>query len=292
MGDAGPAALPAGQPRKPGKVIPTPLISRETGERIRVYSARILRSLTRGLRHNCCFVHIPKCAGTSVTNALRSICPLHRRIGMVLARPTRQAAAILSGWPERDIHEDGPLSNVIFAYREELALYYMANDAPLVCGHFLFSERAYAAYGDRYRFVSVLRDPLERLVSNYADARLANYIDMPFDAYLESDVGWRHASVMLRYFSGTPEIPRDATASAMSIARANLAKFSVVGFTDHLTDFCGAFSTVFGVRLHVRRLRVGSFGKPEIAAATRRKMEALCAGDLEFYEHARKQFAS
>jgi hypothetical protein len=287
--DPEPAGQPIGSTRRSGEA-PSPLISRGTVERLRLYSARVMRSLTRGLQYNCCFMHIPKCAGTSMTNALRSVCPLHRRTGMILAKPTREAASILSGRSEWEIHEDGPLSSAIFAYREHLLLYYMANNAPLVCGHFLFSERAHDAYNDRYRFVSVLRDPLERLVSNYADARLANYVDMPFDAYLESDVGWRHATVMLRYFANMPEIPRDGTGTALSAARSNLAKFSLIGFTDQLTDFCGEFSNIFGVRLHVRHLRTAGFRKPEIDPATRRKMEALCAGDLEFYAYARRKF--
>ena len=248
--------------------------------------------MQRPLAYNCCYMHVPKCAGTSVTDAMRSLCPLQKRIGMILARPSRRATALQSGRPEWNIHEDGPESQVIFAYREYLMLYFMADDAPLVCGHFLFSELAHTAFGDRYRFVSVLRNPLDRLVSNYADARLGNYIDLPFAAYLDSEVGWRHATVMLRYFSGRPVIPQEGIVEAMAVARANLEKFALVGFTDRMPDFATGFASVFGARLRLHHMRPGRYEKPEIDRSARARMEQLCAGDLEFYEHARRRFAS
>jgi hypothetical protein len=267
-------------------------LARQTYERLRLYTARALRSMQRPLAYNCCYMHVPKCAGTSVTDAMRSLCPLQKRIGMILARPSRRATALQSGRPEWNIHEDGPESQVIFAYREYLMLYFMADDAPLVCGHFLFSELAHAAFGDRYRFVSVLRNPLDRLVSNYADARLGNYIDMPFATYLDSEVGWRHATVMLRYFSGQPVIPQEGIVDAMAVARGNLEKFALVGFTDRMPDFATGFASVFGARPRLHHMRPGRYEKPEIDRSARARMEQLCAGDLEFYEHARRRFAS
>jgi hypothetical protein len=265
--------------------------ARRNYERLRLYLARALRSVSRPLAYNCCYMHVPKCAGTSVTDAMRSLCPLQKRVGMVLARPSRRATALQSGRPEWNIHEDGPESAVIFGYREHLMLYFMADDAPLVCGHFLFSELAYTAFGHRYRFVSVLRNPLDRLVSNYADARLGNYIDMPFGDYLDSEVGWRHATVMLRYFSGQAVIPRSGVDAAMTAARANLEKFALVGFTDRMPAFAEGFAKVFGAKLHLHHMRPGRFEKPKIDDGARARMEQLCAGDLEFYEHARRRFA-
>jgi hypothetical protein len=267
-------------------------LARQTYERLRLYTARALRSLRPTLTYNCLYMHVPKCAGTSVTDAMRSLCPLQKHVGMILARPSRRATALQSGRPEWNIHEDGPESQVIFAYREHLMLYFMADDAPLVCGHFLFSELAHAAFGNRYRFVSVLRNPLDRLVSNYADARLGNYIDMPFSAYLDSEVGWRHATVMLRYFSGRAVIPREGVADAMKAARLNLEKFALVGFTDRMEDFATRFGDVFGSPLRLHHMRPGRFEKPEIDRNARVRMEQLCAGDLEFYEHARRHFAA
>jgi hypothetical protein len=267
-------------------------LARQSYERLRLYAARALRSLGRPLAYNCCYMHVPKCAGTAVTDAMRSLCPLQKRVGMVLARPSRRATALQSGRPEWNIHEDGPESQVIFAYREHLMLYFMADDAPLVCGHFLFSERAHTAFANRYRFVSVLRNPLDRLVSNYADARLGNYIDMPFSDYLDSEVGWRHATVMLRYFSGRAIVPPEGVADATAAAHANLEKFALVGFTDRMRDFAEGFGRVFGVPLRLHHMRPGRFEKPEIDRSARARMEKLCAGDLEFYEHARRRFAS
>jgi hypothetical protein len=268
-----------------------PLV-RQTYERFRLYAKRALRSLRRPLAYNCCYMHVPKCAGTSVTDAIRSLCPLQRRVGMILARPSRRATALQAGRSEWNIHEDGPESQAIFANLEQLMLYFMANDAPLVCGHFLFSELAHTAFGDRYRFVSVLRNPLDRLVSNYADARLGNYIDMPFATYLDSEVGWRHATVMLRYFSGQPVIPQEGIVDAMAVARGNLEKFALVGFTDRMPDFATGFASVFGARPRLHHMRPGRYEKPEIDRSARARMEQLCAGDLEFYEHARRRFAS
>ena len=49
-------------------------------QRSRLYLGRSLRTVA-GLRQPCVFIHVPKCGGTSVSEAIYATVPLHRKIG-------------------------------------------------------------------------------------------------------------------------------------------------------------------------------------------------------------------
>lgn len=265
-----------------------------TIRRSRVYGGRLLSSVVdRPLRHNCCFYHIPKSGGTSLSEALHAVVPFGRHIGEVPANTTRRAASIFHANrdDEAAFYDDGARAAEVFALREAMLLAFMANDCALVHGHVLFSGKADRHFGDRYKYVTMLRDPLARTVSNYRAARRAGYVKDEFSAYLDTDVGGAHASQNLRYFSGRPMVSPGETAIALAEAKRAVDLFSVIGFVDAMDDFVERFEKVFGTRLSIGKYNVGKAEAPEISPEARRKLLSLCAADVEIHEYAKAAMA-
>ena len=255
---------------------------------LRVYGGRLWGMLDRHSWRgcpNCFFMHLPECGGTSVARSLVSMVPLHRRVGEI-SRYTRNAVSIVIADQNSGTlyHEDGPGCPALFEFREALLLYYMASDAALVFGHVLFSEKAYRHFGDSYRFITVMREPVARLVSNYHGSAMAN---CDFKTYLRSDTARRHALVFLRYFSGVADVSPGQERSLLPIAHRNMGRFALIGFLDRLNEFTRGFRDLFGVEPKTYYENVNPLAKIEITPDIRREVEKLCAPDLELYEAAR-----
>lgn len=257
--------------------------------RAMVYGPRTVRMLTRGgLSQPCCFMHVPKSGGSSVNEALHALAPMDRHILSVPAIPTRRAMAIsLNGVDDENaIHEDGPNSEPLFTFREQMVLTGMAHDDVLIHGHFLYSAKGHATF-PQYQWITMLRDPLARVISNYKDARRAGFYDGTIDEYIESGIARRHAQLNLRYFSGTPEVPEGGEAAALQVALANLEKFAIIGFLDRIDLFKERFGEVFGAVPRIQHYNVGMKLSVDLTDAQRKTLEGFCAPDYEIFETAR-----
>lgn len=265
-----------------------PFIERNV-RRSRVYGGRLLRTVgNRPLLSNCCFYHIPKSGGTSLAEALQAAVPIGRHIGEAPANTTRRAAAIVHSGEDDEIafYDDGERAAEVFALREAMLIAFMANDAALVHGHMLFSRKADKHFGGRYKYVTMLRDPAARVISNYRAAKRAGYVTSEFGAYLETTIGRAHATHNLRYFSGRPHVAEADIPEALDEAKAALNKFSVIGFVDQMDAFLDRFEAVFGARLSIGRYNVGKAAIPDLGEEDRRKLEELCGPDRELHDYA------
>lgn len=259
-------------------------------QRSRLYGGRSLRTLSgQSLRHDCVFMHVPKCGGTSVSEALYATVPLYRKIGILDSPSIRRALAIQNtGNDDLSYHDEGPNARQISRFREALLLMHMAHRATLIHGHFLFSEAAWQHFGNRYRYVTILRDPVERTISNYRMDLRTGTFSGDFDAFLDSAEGRRKALHKLRYFSGIATVEPGREAEAMVLARRNMERFSLIGFLDDLRGFADDFAALFGVRpwiAHYNRAEARPF---TISDDQRARLTSLCAADIELYEHARR----
>lgn len=258
--------------------------------RTRVYSGRVVRfAANRGLQHNCCFYHIPKSGGTSLSEALHAVVPLNDHIGEVPANTTRRATAIFHSDHDDEIgfSDDGERCADVFALRERMQLAFMANNVALVHGHLIFSHKADRHFGHDYEYVTMLRDPVARIISNYRGATRDGYTDKPFDEYLSTYLGRSHATHNLRYFSGRPFVAPGDEEVAIKEAKAVIDKFAIIGFVDAMDDFISSFTRIFGPRLRVGRYNASRNPRPDISEASRKRLVDLCGPDIELHDYAR-----
>ncbi len=262
--------------------------------RSRVYGGRLLRSFAMApLRSNCCFYHIPKSGGTSLSEALHAAVPISRHIGEVSANTTRRAASIIGCGEDDEVayYDDGEKATDVFALREALQLAFMANDVALVHGHMIFSARADRHFGERYKYVTMLRAPEDRVISNYRAARRAGYVDLPFADYLDTVIGRNHATHNLRYLSGRAHIPSSGEDAALEAAKANMARFAVIGFVDEMDAFLDRFEAQFGVRLAVGTFNRAKAPMPDLSDRDHDKLKRACEADAELHAYATRLMA-
>ena len=188
------------------------------------------------------FLHIPKCGGTSVTRAInRKFAPeaIHHL-----------AATRVSSKLELDL----------MSYRENLLLYHLAKeDCRLVTGHYNWSDRAYRLFGDEWKFVTVLRHPVKKWLSQYYFNRYKDIpaqhfqIDMDIDEYMNSQEGRALGHDQVSKLSDLAITEPDAMLEA---ALENLDRFDVVGLTEHLDRFQQDFGQCFGTAIDIARLNI------------------------------------
>lgn len=267
-----------------------PLRQRLT-QRSRLYLGRASRTvMPTQMKRKSMYMHVPKCGGTSVSEALYATIPLGKQIGLLPSKAVRESQSFLH-LGEIDtvsFHDEGKEAAKLAAFREQLVLLHMADDCALIHGHFLFTPRIKqlaALLG--YDPITILRDPAERTISNYRMAQRNKMFEGSFDAFLESEMGRRMALHTLRYFSGQVTIHESGETAALEVAKTNMAGFPVIGFLDDLAQFSGQYHAHFGVRPRIAHFNKGSGSGLDISSKTRGRLEALCAPDFELFEHAK-----
>lgn len=260
-----------------------------TARRLRILTGRARRTAgTRKPKHRSVFLHMPKCGGTSISEAMYATVPFSQRLGVIDAVSTRRAAAMLKHGQDDPAlcHEDLAHGQDVFDLREGMLLQHMAWDSWLLHGHVLYSDKAESHFGDRYKYVTLLRDPVERMISNFRMTQRAGVVTEDLDNYLDGPVARSHAQVFLRYLYGKTVIADEEVPEALELAKARLAKFAVIGFLDDLEGFTARYRDVFGVSLRVARLNAAPDRKPDYSEAQMERIRALCAPDLEIYRFA------
>lgn len=258
--------------------------------RAAIANGRILRSLPGcAPRHPSLFFHLPKCGGTSLSEAMYATVPLNHRIGVIDAEAARRTASILHFDVDdpQTCHEDGENGQLTFDTREGHLLQHMAWDTMLIHGHVLWSEKAWRHFGDRYKYVTLMRDPVARMMSNFGMAQRNGMVTGDLDSYLTSPIARKHAQVYLRYLCGRNDIPEDDVPAALELAKSRLSRFALIGFLDRTQEFISEYRDMFGVKLHLPRLNAAKGDRPLPEASQRAKIEALCAPDVALFDAAR-----
>ncbi|MHA3914936.1 hypothetical protein [Halovulum sp. GXIMD14793] len=273
--------------------MPRLLDYRHLVRRTRLYARRSLRSATgRGLTHPVLFLHLPKCGGTSLAAALYGAVPLHQRIGVIDAVATRRVAALIHFGQDDPVlcHEDLPNGHLTFDLREGQMLTHMAWRSRLIHGHVLWSDRAMAAFGDQWRVVTMMREPVTRAISNYRMAVRAGVIEDDLDVWLAGPVGKSMAEVYLRYLSGVNVVLPEAQPQHLERALRALDQVALVGFIDDQAAFSDRFAALFGPSLSLPHYNAATGPDLSLTRVQRARLEANCAADLEIFAAAEKRF--
>lgn len=244
---------------------------------------QIKKRLVRHFDAKLFFMHIPKCGGTSVDNAIR----LHRHNN----RPWHQfhmnseaaaAAARLSKMTWK-------------AYNENLLLYAMANpQTSYITGHFFFSRTAYEHFGDSWDFITILRDPVERWFSQYYYNRFKSgrflKTELSLVDYLRSTQGENASGTYATMLEGAGDHWAVDPEQTVKDAIENLSRFHLVGCLEHLDRFAARFQERHGISLDIGKIRKNPKAnyaqRDEITPAIREQVAHLCRHDLKVYQHA------
>lgn len=247
----------------------------------------ILTNATCG--HRVVFHHVPKCGGMSVRRALR----LRYASSQTGFGSDPVYRALEAMHPDEDLTS---ISRRVAGYREIQLLHFLFNDKRCISGHVRFSNKAYELFAPRYKFVTTLRDPVELMVSSY---RYSAGLEIDrwratgdLEAYIETERAQVFASMYSDFFSGLPCAADARSRESIERAKANLAKFSVVGLTEDMVAFQEQLRAALGIRLwigHVNRSRVDR--GEALAPRLRARIEEMSAPNIEIYEFARRELA-
>ena len=258
--------------------------------RTRLYGGRICRScVLPAPRHPCLFLHMPKCGGTSISEAMYATIPLGRGVAVIDAVSTRRAAAILEFGRDEPLlcHEDRPNGDKVFDLRERILLQHMAWGSQLIHGHVLYSPKAETHFGSIYKYVTILRNPVERMISNFRMATKAGIVTEHFDRYLETPIARSHAQVYLRYLSGQNIVSDDEIPEKLELALSRLKQFAVIGFLDNLAIFQLNYRKIFDVSLRIRSYNQSDGEKPTLSPKQTQAIHKLTRPDQQIFEFAK-----
>lgn len=236
------------------------------------------------------FVHVPKCAGSSVRDSL------YDAVYPGLLRSTR-------AYCEIDVVASvsaGKLLGLDAMTCRRAVLIHALSDpfSRFVSGH-IFADPAMVEQFSHWRFITVLREPTSRFISAYVFNRYRPFvpskIECNFEDFLKTDRAYLEGSRMTQYFSGmSARELKERPDAGIAAALQNLDRFLSVGFVDDLRNWERRISGALGRRVRIQHrnsspkpdLRVELEQSPEL----RGRVEELCAIDREFYASARAHF--
>lgn len=167
----------------------------------------------------------------------------------------------------------------VLEHRRQLLAYELCRtDIRCVVGAYQVTREIIEDRGRAWGFVTVLRDPVARFISNFFFAKREGYPAsevMDLDAFLETEDAATFGRSYLR-FLGTMDVDE---------ARRTLDRFHLVGRLEALEEFATGFAQAFGVQLEIPTLNIG----PPRQAIEPRQMERIkeiCAPNRALYEHA------
>jgi hypothetical protein len=240
----------------------------------------VTRSVTGTPADRMVFIHVPKCGGRSIDKGLRRA---------YRALPVRQRGRIVQLKEKATSNASDDTDWSVWQLREGLLEYYLAHDdVQYLSGHFQIDRATVERRADEWRFVTVLRNPVDRWLSHYFFNRYKpgdHYgIDQDLEQFLNTDRAAAYGRTFVDYFSedGPDE------------AKATLEQFDVVGFLDDLNDFRDRVVSYLGERpeiLHHNSNPVAKRKRKELVTpAIRDEVRELCGPDLDVYEWARERF--
>ena len=227
------------------------------------------------------FHHVPKCGGTSVGRALRR--------AYIFSQGTVTPEASMKAFEAAREGRPHLAAGDVSELREMMLLYLLFSDTRCVSAHIPFSDAAFRLFSDRYRFVTLLRDPVDRFISNYYWSHQhpggVGHIAQSLEEFVATKRARHLGSTYVRYFCGEPAA--DFTAKHVDAAIRNLRRMDCVGFLDDVGQFAAALRQLTGKRIKVGRENVRNTGGKRdaiLSGPLGKQVRAACRFDSEIWE--------
>ncbi len=244
---------------------------------------RMLRFVQPHINKRIFFLHLPKCGGTSIDNAIQS-CYRTSEIGHLNDVACVKSAELLG--KSLDDH------------RRNLLLYYLLQQhIKYLSGHFAYSKRAYEECCQRWHFVTLLRHPVDRWFSHFFYNRHKKgghfKITEDLSTFVESERAFMLGRLYVRNLAEGADQPDQHTvdmSKAVASAIKALEGFTLVGCLEHLDIMCNQFKQLFGGRLIVPKSNINPLHKSQqqkhISDTIKSRVEEICKPDMEVYKYA------
>ena len=256
---------------------------------------------------NLMFLHMPKAGGTSLRNAL-SIA-LGGRPQIIDIGQLRKSLRSLSSFET----EDSGFYSASGNYQEFLLTYYLNHNMPFISGHFTLSNMTLELFGDKYLFVTCLRDPVERFISQYLYDKFLELksngqanLEITDDAreselqlYLQSWRAWFVSHIYIWMLGGHKYTHELNSTLAKTTAKENIARFDLIGFTDALPEFTDRLGKLIHRKL---KIKIDNSTKKQsldnaidlapyralFTPEVKEQIRELCKDDYEIYQYAKQ----
>lgn len=227
-----------------------------------------------------CYVHMPKCGGTSLMYAIRN--------PYLYWDATRFKS-------ERAAKEAIKLGVDMHAHKEACLVDLLNNSRyNYVMGHFRCTKATVSQFSDQWNFITLLRNPVDRWFSHYFYNRFRRKghfkHEMDIEEYLETESSRAIGSLYVRFLSSH----QDARSSAaIADAIENLETFALVGLLEKKEEMAREFEKTFQRKLHLKKKNKSPAASKLIKEirdnpAIEKQVEQICKPDLEVYNSVLK----
>ena len=227
------------------------------------------------------FHHVPKCGGTSVGRALRR--------AYLLSQETVTPDASMKAFEAAREGRPHLAAGDVSEFREMMLLYMLYSDTRCVSAHIPFSDPAFRQFSDRYLFVTLLRDPVDRFISNYYWSHQhpggVGHIAESLEDFLPTKRARHLGSTYVRYFCGEPA--QEFTGRHVEAAIRNLRRMDCVGFLDEVGRFAADLRRLTGKRIRIGRENVRNTGGKRdsiLSGPLGKQVLEACRFDSEIWE--------
>lgn len=237
------------------------------------------------------FCHVPKCAGGSISAAIYDSYSIRERLFTSMFRINLRASDMAYKICSKDMME---VREVVLCYNLSLPTYTFG------AGHCRCRPQLVQSYKDSWNFVTILRDPVVRWISEYVYNTYTDKTvpgrgnnELPLKDYIVSKKGKRSGIYFLRYFSSMPVGYDGDVEEFVNEAIANLRQFRVVGTIERIEFWRQTFRQVF--KRDITIPKVNTSPKPGIAEeissneALISQIRQLCEPDIRIYQNIVEQ---
>ena len=215
----------------------------------------------------------------------------------------KTAGQALNAWLRTELGASAVTEPLIGTHRELIKLW--GGEYSLIFGHVQFDG---TGADPRYSYLTLLRDPIERALSqmffvlnNHAADSIPEW--RAYEKFLNSEgdivefpVLYKLANYYVDHFSSVESRLHRPAIAKLADAQAALDRYAVWGFYERLPDFLGDLSRFLGISAPKNLAPVNvTVKKPrsvQISPKLRARLEELNALDLTFYRVAQERYAA